>query len=228
MAMLDVAMYYLYMGIRLMPTNYDGIKYVESIGQVENDTGTSITVKDKLAVVSFTDANGCVLTCVNASDEDVGFFVDMNTRKFDAQKSWRIKVTYPEISFQDIIDQTLGTTMRGWNFFSFKNEVQFDSLSPTVVSTSPTQKVLLWNMPANIEALSTPWIKHCISVNIRKGEVGDFGCHFYKASDINMDGKTDAIDLSIINSNWGNATGDVNGDGTTNAQDTASALADWG
>lgn len=52
------------------------------------------------------------------------------------------------------------------------------------------------------------------------------------AGDVNGDGKVDALDLSIILSNWNKtgataAQGDLNGDGTVNALDLSIVLANW-
>ena len=227
---METAMYILYMGIRFMPLNYDGIKVVEHVGKDERETGNSLIVSGKTAVVTRTDAHGFVTTFVNANDEDVGFAVDFNTRAFDVQKAWRIKITYPEVSYQDLIAQSLGTTMRGWNFFSFRNQVLFDSLSPTiVVSTTPNQQVLLWKLPIDVEGLSTPYFQHSIGVNIRANSNSEFTCHFYTPADLNMDGKVDATDLAILNGGWGwkNPSGDINGDGNTNAADMSILLDSW-
>ena len=225
---METAMYVLYMGLRLMPLNYDGIKVVEHVGHNETETGNSLIVSGKTAVVTRTDAHGFVTTFVNANDEDVGFAVDLNTRAFDVQKAWRIKITYPEVSYQDLIAQSLGTTMRGWNFFSFRNEVLFDSLSPTtIVSTSPNQKVLIWKLPEDVERLSTPWVQHSVATNVRAKSIGEFSCHFYASADLNIDGKVDAVDLALLNNGMGTPSGDVDGDGTTTAKDLSELLAQW-
>ena len=225
---MQTAMYVLYMGIRLMPLNYDGIKVDEHVGHDETETGNSLIVSKKTAVVTRTNAHGFVTTFVNANEEDVGFAVEFNSRKFDANKSWRIKMTYPETAFQDIISQSLGTTMRGWNFFSFRNQILFDSLSPTIViSTTPNQQVLLWKLPVDVECLSTPWIQHSIGVNIRANSNSEFTCHFYTPADLNMDGKVDATDLAIVNGGWNTPAGDINGDGTTDAADMSILLDSW-
>ena len=225
---METAMYVLYMGLRLMPLNQDGIKLVEHVGNDESETGNSLIVSGKTAVVTRTDAHGFVTTFVNANDEDVGFAVDFDTRKFDVNKSWRIKMTYPETAFQDIISQSSGTTERGWNFFSFRNQVLFDSLAPTVVvSTSPNQQVLLWKLPVDVECLSTPWIQHSIGANIRAKSNSEFTCHFYAPADLTMDGKVDATDLAIVNGGWKTPSGDINGDGTTDAADMSILLDSW-
>ena len=225
---METAMYVLYMGLRLMPLNQDGIKLVEHVGNDESETGNSLIVSGKTAVVTRTDAHGFVTTFVNANEEDVGFAVDFDTRKFDVNKSWRIKLTYPEISYQDLINQTLGTTERGWNFFSFRNQVLFDSLAPTIiVSTSPNQQVLLWKLPVDVECLSTPWIQHSIGVNIRANSNSEFTCHFYSPADLTMDGKVDATDLAIVNGGWKTPSGDINGDGDTDAADMSILLDSW-
>ena len=224
---METAMYVLYMGLRLMPLNYDGIKVVEHVGHNETETGNSLIVSGKTAVVTRTDANGFVTTFVNANDEDVGFAVDFNTRKFDLQKAWRIKVTYPEVSYQDLIAQSISTTMRGWNYFSFRNQILFDSLAPVVVSTTPNQQVLLWNLPADVGCLSTHWIQHSVATNVRAKSIGEFTCHFYDSADLNMDGKVDAVDLALLNGNMGTPVGDVDGDGTTTAKDLSVLLAQW-
>ena len=225
---METAMYVLYMGLRLMPLNYDGIKVVEHVGKDESETGNSLIVSGKSAVVTRTDAHGFTTTFVNANNEDVGFAVDFNTRKFEVNKSWRIKMTYPETAYQDIISQSLGTTMRGWNFFSFRNQVLFDSLAPTIiVSTSPNQQVLLWKLPVDVECLSTPYFQHSIGVNIRANSNSEFTCHFYDSADLNMDSKVDASDLALLNGSMGTPVGDVDGDGTTTAKDLSMLLAQW-
>ena len=225
---MQTAMYVLYMGIRLMPLNYDGIKVVEHVVKDESETGNSLIVSGQPAVVTRTDAHGFTTTFVNANNEDVGFAVDFNTRKFEVNKSWRIKMTYPETAFQDIISQSSGTTMRGWNFFSFRNEILFDSLSPTIViSTTPNQQVLLWKLPVDVECLSTPYFQHSIGVNIRANSNSEFTCHFYSPADLTMDGKVDATDLAIVNGGWNTPAGDINGDGTTDAADMSILLDSW-
>jgi len=225
---METAMYVLYMGLRLMPLNYDGVKVVEYVGKDETETGNSLIVSGKSAVVTRTDAHGFVTTFVNANDEDVGFAVEFNTRKFDVNKSWRIRMTYPETAYQDIINQTLGTTFRGWNWFSFRNKILFDSLSPSVVvSTSPNVQVLLWKLPVDGECLSTPWIQHSISTNIRAKSNSEFTCHFYDSADLTMDGKVDAADLTIVNGGWNTPAGDINGDGNTDAADMSILLDSW-
>lgn len=225
---METAMYVLYMGLRLMPLNYDGIKVVKHVGKDETETGNSLIIKDKTATVTRTDTHGFVVTCVNAEEEDVGFVVDFNTRAFDVQKSWRIKMTYPEVAYQDIISQASETTFRGWNWFSFKNQVLFDSLTPTVVvSTSPNQQVLLWNLPPDVGCLSTPWVQYSVATNVRAKSIGEFTCHLYDSADLNMDGKVDAVDLAWLNNNMGTPAGDVDGDGTTTAKDLSILLAQW-
>lgn len=224
---MEIAMYVLYMGLRLMPLNQEGIRSVVHVDQIASETGESIIVKDKTATVTQTDANGFVMTCVNAEDRDVGFAVDFNTSKFDVQKSWRIKLTYPEISYQDIVAQSLGTIERGWNYFSFRNGILFDSLAPMVVSITPNQQVLLWNLPADVECLSTPWVQCSVATNVRAKSIGEFTCHFYDSADLNMDGKVDAVDLALLNGNMGTPVGDVDGDGTTTAKDLSVLLAQW-
>lgn len=225
---METAMYILYMGIRLMPLNQEGIKVVEHIGHTESETGNSLIISDKAATVTRTDAHGFVITCVNAKEEDIGFAVGFNTRAFDVQKPWRIKLTYPEISYQDLINQTLGTTERGWNFFSFRNQVLFDSLTPTVVvSTTPSQQILLWNLPPDVGCLSTPWVQYNLATNVRAKSVSEFTCHFYDSADLNMDGKVDAVDLALLNGNMGTPVGDVDGDGTTTSKDLSSLLSQW-
>jgi FG-GAP repeat len=49
-------------------------------------------------------------------------------------------------------------------------------------------------------------------------------------SDLNGDGGTGSIDMSIVLSNWGNlgGEGDINGDGIVNAQDLLYIVSDWG
>lgn len=225
---METAMYVLYMGLRLMPLNQDGIRSVVHVDQTASETGESIIIKDKTATVTQTDTHGFVITCVNAEDRDVGFAVEFNTRAFDANKSWRIKLTYPEISYQDIIAQSLGTIARGWNYFTFRNQILFDSLAPTiVVSTSPNQQVLLWNLPPDVGCLSTPWVQHSVATNVRAKSIGEFTCHFYDSADLNMDGKVDAVDLALLNNNMGTPAGDVDGDGTTTAKDLSNLLAQW-
>ena len=220
-------MYVLYMGLRLMPLNQEGIRSVVHVDQIASETGESIIVKDKTATVTQTDAHGFVITYVNAEDRDVGFAVDFNTRAFDSNKPWRIKLTYPEVAYQDIIAQSLGTITRGWNYFSFRNQVLFDSLAPVVVSTTPNQQVLLWNLPADEGCLSTPWVQHSVATNVRAKSIGEFTCHFYDSADLNMDGNVDAVDLAWLNNNMGTPVGDVNGDGTTTAKDLSVLLAQW-
>ena len=222
------SMYYTYFAVRQMPLNQDGIKVVEHAGQAESETGDLLIVSNKTAVVTRVDSHGWVVTCVNAEEQDVGFAVDFNARAFDVQKSWRIKITYPEVSYQDLISQSDGTTERGWNFFSFRNEVLFDSLSPTtIVSTSPNQKVLIWKLPEDVECLSTPWVQHSVATNVRAKSIGEFSCHFYASADINIDGKVDAVDLALLNNGMGTPSGDVDGDGTTTAKDLSELLAQW-
>ena len=224
---METAMYVLYMGLRLMPLNQDGIRSVVHVDQIASETGESIIVKDKTATVTQTDANGFVITCVNAGGEDVGFAVDFNTRAFDVQKPWRIKLTYPEVAYQDIIAQSLGTIARGWNYFSFRNQILFDSLAPVVVATTPNQQVLLWNLPPDVGCLSTPWVQHSVATNVRANSIGEFTCHFYDSADLNMDGNVDAVDLALLNGNMGTPAGDVDGDGTTTAKDLSLLLAQW-
>ena len=220
-------MYYLYMGLRLLPINLDHIRHLEHIGHMES-TNNAIIVSGQAGAVSAVDANGTVLTCVNSSDRDIGFALDLSSNRYDANKSWRIKLSYPTSCSIDLEAQRLDLVEAGWkHWFTFKNEIVFDSLLPLIISTTSTEQVLLWNKPEDIEVLSTPWIRHSIGVNIRAHTNGEFGCHFYGAADLNMDGNINGADLTILTASWNMPLGDVNGDGTTNAVDMSLLLDAW-
>jgi hypothetical protein len=77
------------------------------------------------------------------------------------------------------------------------------------------------------EALSTPWFKHEVVCIVSPGDALYFSISLFKASDVNMDGKTNSSDLSIVLDGWGTPSGDVNGDGKTDAHDSGLVLAEW-
>jgi len=191
-------------------------------------TGNAIITSGQLGAISAVEANGTVITCVNGSDRDAGFAIDLSSDRYDANKSWRIKLSYPASCHADLEAQRLDLVEAGWkHWFTFKNEIMFDSLLPLVISTTSTEQVLLWSMPEDIETLSTPWVRHSIGVNIRAHTHGEFGCHYYAAADLNMDGAVNSADLAMLTVAWNTPLGDVTGDGTTSAADMTLLLEAW-
>jgi hypothetical protein len=156
----------------------------------------------------------------NGSDTEEAFFVDMNTQKVDMNKSWRVRLRYPQKSYIQIKDQDVSAA---WNAIVFRHAVSFDTVSPVLLKETTQESIHLW--VKDERNLSTPFIKHSIVVAVPCNESMVFEFDLFKAEDINLDGKVNASDLSIVLGGWGSPRGDVNGDGTTDAKDQALVLA---
>jgi len=160
----------------------------------------------------------------NDSDAEEAFFVDMNTQKVDMNRSWRVRLRYPEKAYIQIKDQTKDQeVLAAWNSVHLRHSLAFDVLPPIMLKETTEESLHLW--VRDERSLSTPFLKHSIVVAVPSKETMVFEMDLFKAEDLNLDGKVNASDLSIVLSSWGSGNGDVNGDSTTNAQDQSLVLA---
>lgn len=190
--------------------------YTTVIGQTPN-----MIVANKNLSIDVSEKNmGWKIELHNGSDTEEAFFVDMNTQKVDMNKSWRVRLRYPQKSYIQIKDQDVSAA---WNAIVFRHAVSFDTVSPVLLKETTQESIHLW--VKDERNLSTPFIKHSIVVAVPCNESMVFEFDLFKAEDINLDGKVNPADLSIVLGGWGSPRGDVNGDGTTNAKDQALVLA---
>jgi hypothetical protein len=190
--------------------------YTTVIGQSPN----MIVANKDLSIGVSEKTMGWKIELRNDSEAEEAFFVDMNTQKVDMNRSWRVRLRYPQKSYIQIKDQVVSAA---WNSVSFHNAISFDTISPILLKDTTEESIHLW--VKDDRSLSTPFIKHSIVVAVPSKESMVFEFDLFKAEDINLDGKVNASDLSIVLGAWGSGRGDVNGDGTTDAKDQSLVLA---
>lgn len=187
---------------------------------VMGQTPSMIVANKDLSIQVSEKDTGWKIELRNDSDAEEAFFVDMNTQKVDMNKSWRVRLRYPQKSYIQIKDQDVSAA---WNAVVFRHAISFDTISPVLLKDTTQESIHLW--VKDERSLSTPFIKHSIVVAVSSKESMVFEFDLFKAEDINLDGKVNASDLSIVLGAWGSPRGDVNGDGTTDAKDQALVLA---
>lgn len=187
---------------------------------VMGQTPSMIVANKDLSIQVSEKDTGWKIELRNDSDAEEAFFVDMNTQKVDMNKSWRVRLRYPQKSYIQIKDQDVSAA---WNAVVFRHAISFDTISPVLLKDTTQESIHLW--VKDERSLSTPFIKHSIVVAVSSKESMVFEFDLFKAEDINLDGKVNASDLSIVLGAWSSPRGDVNGDGTTDAKDQALVLA---
>lgn len=187
---------------------------------VMGQTPSMIVANKDLSIQVSEKDTGWKIELRNDSDAEEAFFVDMNTQKVDMNKSWRVRLRYPQKSYIQIKDQDVSVA---WNAVVFRHAISFDTISPVLLKDTTQESIHLW--VKDERSLSTPFIKHSIVVAVSSKESMVFEFDLFKAEDINLDGKVDASDLSLVLGAWGTPRSDVNGDGTTDAKDQALVLA---
>jgi hypothetical protein len=207
----------------LDPATFGNPDYsVRDFTTVISETPQMIVANDELSInVSKRDIGslGWKIELRNDSDAPEGFFVDMNTQQVDMNKSWRIRLRYPQQSYIQIKDHEPSLA---WNSVTPCNRLAFDTLPPIMLKETTQESLHLW--VKDERSLSTPFLKHSIVVSVPCGESMVFEMDLFRAEDINLDNKVDAADLAIVLGSWGGGRGDVNGDGTTDAKDQSLVL----
>lgn len=165
------------------------------------------------------DRTGWRITMFNHSAFDEMFLVDMNTKSIDLNTPRRIRMVYPQESYLQIKDQK---PSHEFNNVVFCNRIAFDTQGAKRLSETSTESVYLWH-PTKEDGtkaeFSTPWMKHAIGVSVPPSGRMEFTLEMFRAEDLNMDGKVNAADLSVLLSLWGTPKGDINGDGRTDGTD---------
>lgn len=163
----------------------------------------------------------------NSSKEEI-FMLDINTNNIDMSKPCRIRLSH-QVEFYELWskqqDPSEFEKKNAWNYTSFRHRVYFDVLEPIATMQMSSEKIeMAW---FSKETLSTPWLKHSCIFALEPGDSMNFSFEKFDITDIDMDGKTDSADLSIVLDAWGTRRGDINGDGTTDAHDSAMVLDRW-
>lgn len=225
---MDVTTFVLYASMRLEPKEIKSNLSSEHMGSIVAQNANMAIANQNCSIEVSEIAFGYQAKLVNVTNAEIAFFVDVSSNKYDNKKPRRVRMKYTESWYQDWISQTqpnFWVTSAKWNLVHFRNEVNFDSLrADVVVSSSTTEKILLW--PGR-DSLSTPWIQTSTVAVVPANSSGVFTYEFFEAEDVNMDGKIDSQDLSIVLNSWDTPKGDVNGDGKTNAEDSGMVLGKW-
>ena len=222
MSTISTATYVLMAAFRLNPLDPTGNPdhKVWDHTTVVGQTPSMIVANKDLSIQVSEKDTGWKIELRNDSEAERLFFVDMNTQKVDMNRSWRVRLRYPQKAYIQIKDQVLSGAL---NAVVFRNAVSFDTLSPVLIKDTTQESLHLW--VRDERSLSTPFIKHAIEVAVPSMESMVFEFDLFKAEDINLDGTVNAADLSFVLGAWGTPSGDVNGDGKTDAKDQTFVLA---
>lgn len=172
--------------------------------------------------------NGYSVSLSNKFETTVGMAIGISSKDVDMAKPYRLKLSYPTVAREQILAQRDPEVMKKSHscfFFNVGYDIFFDSLSPSLVSETDRFSVYLWSPPAS--TLSTPWFRTQYSFKIDTNASLDFKLEIFEPEDVNMDGKVNSEDLTMVLAEWGSAKGDVNGDKKTDAVDSGLVLSKW-
>lgn len=223
---MDISPFVIYTAFKAYPNNSEKTQGISYIACYEGEHVDFIKeIHDGGILWIQPSSNGWDLLIANSSDHEVAYYIDINTKSIDMTKSWRVKANHPECWYDGWLLQQISENAASWNSTGLAHRVLFDVIQPNLVQKiNESGFCSLWT-PS--EELSTPWFKHEVVCIVNSGDALHFSISFFKASDINMDGKTDSSDLSLVLSRWDTPLGDVNGDGKTDAHDSGLVLAEW-
>jgi hypothetical protein len=172
--------------------------------------------------------NGYSVAISNKFETMVGVSLGLSHKNLDMTKPCRIKFSYPYSAREQILAQRDPEVMKKSHsilFFNVDYGIFFDTLSPVLVSESNDFSVHLWTPASTV--LSTPWFKTYYSFKLPTNSSLDFKVEIFEPEDVNMDGKVNSEDLTLVLASWGSASGDVNGDAKTDAVDSGLVLSKW-